>query len=1040
MVVNYLEAILTDGIRNPNFFNGRILTAQDLQDEQAAQRERVRRLGMAVGEGVAYGLNVQDGYLYPSQARVLNISAGLAVNRRGEALLLNEAANIPLVISAPATDGRFPFGAPCDPPESLSEILASGFALLAITSAVGLSSEKAAHTGLNPVNPPCVARYEVEGVQFKLIALAGYVGFPTSIPAAQHRSLLAHRMFGTADLISAAAGTALNQPTHYGLIDQLREEGVLTDCDVPLAVLNVGRGQQDFVDVWAVRRPCSGVLGAELNVPDAFAAEPFAFHSTPRRHVEAQAIFAQFQAQLEGLETRSAAALQALKAEDHFAYLPAAGFLPRRRGTAQRFNPAVFFNKTGLTAAPLDPAYVRQVIAESLAVDPIPVVRGQPVPVKLYQVADNAEYVIFVRTAIEAATVEPETDTGARTGTVIVTVVNNQGQVLRKIDISSVEAVKSTGSTRPGLLDQLGGKKGYQHYEFYGAMHASDALKSAGYQTEKRLKQTVEQAAKYMVTDAAPSATNSGGGLYYNVADLNYLDVIGNQFGGGFDVFVPDAVVTLAPAVYTLTLQPGRYTINVVPVGSTLRAGSASVTVVAGQTHNVTVTLQPVRVKPGGDFQLDEGWLFDNGYLFDKVYVDPKWKLPYDPRPWEWEREWEVDPPRDVRDQLEGLIGDWVYEDPLIANNGVRYFVNPAYDPTEPQIDPYAFVATPDGSRYAMVLVASDYSLAGDVPADRGGLTDLDGGALRNAGLANLDALAAAPAKLVAGLLGTSPALAQSAVSDARAASQNFQTGFQRYAGIDKGASDRLTEAFGGDVGLANASLDAVKAALGEGYNDGFAARLIEKARAVVPSGAWSLDTLGLNDAQKGALFESGIATLGDFVGAARGETAETLIGTLKLAPETFDTKVTEAATGIAAAEISLASKGSLATIEGVSGDRAAKLVAAGITSAAELAGAKAEDIAAATGATLDEATAVIAGARDKTGGALEISHLMNVLNLDDDSAAKLTEAGITTVADLTKADTGTLSGIVNDATFANKLTNSANLLLNKTTTFKRMF
>jgi predicted flap endonuclease-1-like 5' DNA nuclease len=275
-------------------------------------------------------------------------------------------------------------------------------------------------------------------------------------------------------------------------------------------------------------------------------------------------------------------------------------------------------------------------------------------------------------------------------------------------------------------------------------------------------------------------------------------------------------------------------------------------------------------------------------------------------------------------------------------------------------------------------------------------------------------------------------------VSDARAASQDFQTGFQRYAGIDKGTSDRLTEAFGGDVGLANASLDAVKAALGEGYNDGFAARLIEKARAVVPSGAWSLDALGLNDAQKGALFESGIATLGDFVGAARGEAGEALIGTLALAPETFDTKVTEAATGIAAAEISLASKGSLATVEGVTGDRAAKLVAAGITSAAELAGAKAEDIAAATGATLDEAAAVIAGARDKTGGALEINQLKNVLNLDDDSAAKLTEAGITTVADLSKADKATLGGIVNDATFANKLTDSASMLLNKTT-FKRM-
>jgi hypothetical protein len=1039
MVVNYLEAILTDGIHNPNFFNGRILTAQDLQDEQAAQRERARRLGMAIGEGVAYGLNVQDGYLYPSQARVLNISAGLAVNRRGEALLLNDAANIPLVIAAPATDGRFPFGAPCDPPESLAEIIANGFVLLAITSAVGLSPEKAAHTGLNPVNPPCVARYEIEGVQLKLISLAGYVQFATSVPPAQHRSRLTHRLLGTPDLISAAGGAALNQPTHFGLLDQLREEGVLTDCDVPLAVLNVGRGQHDFVDVWSVRRPCSGLHSAELNAPEAFAAEAFAFHSTPRRRVEAQAFFSQFQAQLETLEQRTASVLQALKAEDHFVYLPAAGFLPRRRGTAQRFRPEVFFNQPNLTAAPLDAAYIRHVLNESFAIDPIPVTAGQPVPVKIYEVTPNAEYVIFVRTAIEAAADEPEPDTGGRTGTVIVTVVNNQGQTLRKIDITSVDAVKGTGGKRPGgLLDQFGGKKlGYQTYESYGAMHVSDALKTAGYQTEKRLKQKTEQAMMYMVSEPNQAA-DTGSGLYYAIDNSYVIADIGNQFGNqyGIDAFLPNDIIVLVPAVYTLTLSPGTYTINVVPAGTTYQPGSASVTIAAGQTKEVTVTLQPARVRPGGDFQLDEGWVFENGYLFDKVYVDPKWKIPVDPPPLEWE----VNPPPVIRDQLEGVIGTWIYEDPLVANHGTRYFVNPDYNPAVAQDEPYAFVATGDGGLYPMVLVASDYSLAGDVPADRGGLTDLDGGVLRAAGLGNLDALAAAPAKLVAGMLGTSTALAKSAVSDAQIASTDLQTGFQRYAGVDKAASDRLLEAFGGDVGLANASPDAVKAALGEGFNDGFAARLIEKARAVVPTGAWSLDVLGLNDSQKGALFDAGIASLSDFVGAARGEGGASLLETLKVAPETFDSKVTEAATGIAAAEIGAASKGSLATVEGMTGDRAAKLVAAGIKSTADLAGAKSEDIAAATGATLDEAAAVIAGAREKTGGALEIGSLKNVLNLDDDSAAKLTEAGITTVADLSKADTATLSGIVNDASFANKLNNSANLLLNKTSGFKRMF
>ena len=53
-----LEPILKGGIRSVNFFNGRLLSAEDLKQEQEANREGRARLGQAVGHGVAYGLEV----------------------------------------------------------------------------------------------------------------------------------------------------------------------------------------------------------------------------------------------------------------------------------------------------------------------------------------------------------------------------------------------------------------------------------------------------------------------------------------------------------------------------------------------------------------------------------------------------------------------------------------------------------------------------------------------------------------------------------------------------------------------------------------------------------------------------------------------------------------------------------------------------------------------------------------------------------------------------------------------------------------------
>ena len=83
------EAITEGGIPWINFFNGRLLSGEDLSKEQNSNLEGRRRLGRAIGEGVAYGLEVSipQGVNSRETPYVL-VEAGLAINRQGQSLSL----------------------------------------------------------------------------------------------------------------------------------------------------------------------------------------------------------------------------------------------------------------------------------------------------------------------------------------------------------------------------------------------------------------------------------------------------------------------------------------------------------------------------------------------------------------------------------------------------------------------------------------------------------------------------------------------------------------------------------------------------------------------------------------------------------------------------------------------------------------------------------------------------------------------------------------------------------------------------------------
>src|SRR4051794_30483213 len=109
------SALLEDGIDTVNFFNGRVLTAEDLRDEQRADTTHHRRLGRAIGPGVVTGLEVAAG----ADRSSVTVTPGLALNARGDALeLVAPGAEVALVVAADEGDdtgtcGASPF-APCE--------------------------------------------------------------------------------------------------------------------------------------------------------------------------------------------------------------------------------------------------------------------------------------------------------------------------------------------------------------------------------------------------------------------------------------------------------------------------------------------------------------------------------------------------------------------------------------------------------------------------------------------------------------------------------------------------------------------------------------------------------------------------------------------------------------------------------------------------------------------------------------------------------------------------------------------------------------
>jgi hypothetical protein len=360
------------GIESVNFFNGRLLTGGDMAREQRARRDAEGRLGEALGDGIAFGLDVSalppDG---DDPLASIVVQPGLAISRAGQCLRLTQPERIRLsrTDSTSFASGGCAFD-DCVPLAGGSYVAGEGLYLLTIAPAE-IAAGRAPSNGLGATASPCDVDRRIDGVRFRLLEIPASLYADLAVTAPDFRNRIAYRCFGAGVLVDWStyllAGGARTDP----LLDAMAGFGFAPQ-EVALALIGFqGAADLTLLDAWAVRRPLSP------------ADPPGAFHSVtaPRRLATGRAMLAQFQAQLADLRAANAPAVEA---RTHFPHLPPAGVLPRMTpDQAKDF----FGGMTIRGPIHINSATVEGLIRESLA---FPAIRAASTEIVwLYAVAEN---------------------------------------------------------------------------------------------------------------------------------------------------------------------------------------------------------------------------------------------------------------------------------------------------------------------------------------------------------------------------------------------------------------------------------------------------------------------------------------------------------------------------------------------------------------------------------------------------------------------------------------------------------------------------
>lgn len=315
MTSQFLQTTFADGLRMPNYVNGRLLSAEDLRADQAATLARLARLGKATGHGVVEGLMVTQ-----AGTASVQVTAGLGVVPAGHLLRLPVTVTLPLKPEGGAASvsdlGLFrdcAFAAGNGGGSSLAD---GAYVLTAVPTTQTEGQAPLKSTAGSALPAGCAAAWEVEGVQFKAIRLTAFGVGGAGATDKNRQNRLAHWCFGSENLRRLPPDPFRFGDDYGGLASVAAAD--LTDCDLPLAVFYWQGTGIAFVEPWAVRRRLIHPL----------PAADWRGLLADRRVADAEARCLQFQDQVSRL--LAAGSVATLKAVDHFRYLPPVGFLPIR--------------------------------------------------------------------------------------------------------------------------------------------------------------------------------------------------------------------------------------------------------------------------------------------------------------------------------------------------------------------------------------------------------------------------------------------------------------------------------------------------------------------------------------------------------------------------------------------------------------------------------------------------------------------------------------------------------------------------------------
>lgn len=283
------RAVVEGGLERVPFFNGRVLTAEDLQVEQEADALARDRLGRAVGPGVLEGLWVCSDEPAPKAGLV--VDSGIGLNREGRAVHLPRRTRVDVLgeterDTSAGTEGGF---ADCAAIESVATAGSGAYLLVLEPAADTRGRVPRTELGGDGAAGSCGARRRLEGGRLKLVGLdpiessvvsedvASQIdeltrhveqrrsdgGTPEKAMRSRLRNLLAHACLGSGDPGRSSRGLYAHRTgggslerrgeARGGLPGSLGAIAELGPDQVPLALIYWAVDRIEILDVWSAR-------------------------------------------------------------------------------------------------------------------------------------------------------------------------------------------------------------------------------------------------------------------------------------------------------------------------------------------------------------------------------------------------------------------------------------------------------------------------------------------------------------------------------------------------------------------------------------------------------------------------------------------------------------------------------------------------------------------------------------------------------------------------------------------------------------------